>query len=169
MAQFLGTHKTRLDNKGRTSVPASYRNELRNGNEAAPASLVLLRSFKHACIEGWPVEAFFAMTKPVDSLGLFGDDEEDLTTVLYANATPVEADRDGRIILPGTLVEHACLTDTAVFMGLGRYFQIWEPEAAERRIAEAAQRALARRLTVPAAAPAAKAAPTAATTPATPA
>jgi len=36
-----------------------------------------------------------------------------------------------------------------VFMGLGRIFQIWEPEAAERRRAEARERARTHGLTLP--------------------
>jgi MraZ protein len=36
-----------------------------------------------------------------------------------------------------------------VFMGLGKTFQIWEPGAAERRRAEARERARARGLTLP--------------------
>ena len=44
---------------------------------------------------------------------------------------------------PGTLV---------VFMGLGRIFQIWEPGAAERRRAEARERARAHSFTLPASA-----------------
>ena len=41
------------------------------------------------------------------------------------------------------------LTETVVFMGLGRIFQIWEPAAAERRRAEARERARAHGFTLP--------------------
>ena len=43
---------------------------------------------------------------------------------------------------------NAGLTEAVVFMGLGRVFQIWEPQAAERRRAEARERARARGLTL---------------------
>ena len=149
MSQFLGTHQTKLDAKNRTSVPSQFRAALRNGDASAPAALVLRPSHQHACIEAWPAEVFYALATPLDRLDMFGADQDDLTTALYADATRVEADKDGRIILPESLVRHAQLEDTIVFMGLGRLFQIWEPAAADRRTAEARERARSRGLTLP--------------------
>ncbi len=149
MSQFLGTHQNRIDAKGRVSVPAQFRSVLRRGAEAGPASLVLRSSHTLACIEAWPAEVFEALATPLDRLDQFSEDTTDLTTALYADAWPVEADREGRIVLPDSLVRHAGLTDAVVFMGLGRQFQIWEPEAAARRTAEARERARSRGLTLP--------------------
>ena len=149
MSQFLGTHQTRLDNKSRTSVPSMFRNALRNGADSGVAAVVLRPSHKHACIEGWPADSFHAFANPLSAMDMFGDDQDDLQTALYADAYPVEADKDGRIILPDSLVQHAGLTDAIVFMGLGRHFQIWEPAAAARRTAEARERARSRGLTIP--------------------
>ena len=80
---------------------------------------------------------------------MFSDDQDDFITALYADATRVEADREGRIILPESLVQFAGLTDMAVFMGRGRTFQIWEPAAGERRRAEARNATRTRGLTLP--------------------
>jgi MraZ protein len=146
VSQFLGTHQNRLDAKGRCSIPALFRTALRNGNESAPAAMVLRPSHKHPCIEAWPLTVFESLATPLDKLDIFDTDQDDVTTALYADAYPVEADKDGRIILPDSLVRHACLTDTVVFMGLGRLLQIWEPAAAARRSAEARTNAAARGL-----------------------
>jgi MraZ protein len=85
---------------------------------------------------------------------LFSDDYEDLSAALYADAHPVESDREGRIVVPDWLMKHAGLSDTVVFMGQGQSFRIWEPAAAEQRRAEARARALSRGLTLPGASPA---------------
>ncbi len=157
MSQFLGTHHNKLDAKGRVSVPAAYRLALRGRAGApestGPVSLVLRPSHKHACIEGWPPEAFAALAEPLDRLDMFGEDHEDLSTALYADADLVESDKEGRIVLPDSLVRHAGLTDTVTFMGLGRVFQIWEPAAAEQRRIEARAVTRARGLTLPGAQP----------------
>ena len=153
MSQFLGTHQTRLDAKGRTSVPAPFRAALRRGDDEASAALILRPSHKHPCVEGWPAETFHALATPLEQLDIFSEDQDDLTTALYADAYPAEADRDGRIILADTLVRHAHLSDFVVFMGLGRMFQMWEPGAAARRTADARERARARGLTIPGSAP----------------
>jgi MraZ protein len=150
MTHFLGTHQNRLDAKGRVSVPAPFRNALRalaNGDDAA--ALVLRPSHKHPCVEGWPAASFHALAQPLARMDVFGEDHDDLAAALYADAHPVEADRDGRIVLPDEFVQHANLSDAVVFMGLGELFQIWEPAAAERRRTEARERARNARLTLP--------------------
>ena len=150
MGHFLGTHQNRLDAKGRVSVPSPFRAALRMRDEAeAGASLVLRPSHKHACIEAWPASAFQALATPLNRLDMFSEAHEDLAAVLYADAFPVEADKEGRIVLPDRLVAHAGLTGAVVFMGLGNIFQIWEPAAAEARQQEARARARARDLTLP--------------------
>jgi len=146
MSQFLGTHQNRLDSKGRVSVPAPFRTVLR---DAEDQTIVLRPSHKHPCIEAWPAAAFAQLAAPLNSLDLFSEDHDDLQTALYADAFPVEPDREGRIVMPESLQLHAGLTEAVVFMGMGRTFQVWEPAAAARRTAEARERSAARRLTIP--------------------
>ncbi len=149
MGQFLGTHLNRIDAKGRVSIPAPFRAALRALSEEGAAPLILRQSHAHPCVEGWPARTFEALATPLERLDVFGEDHEDLAQVLYSDAYPVESDKEGRIVLPDPLVQHAGLSDTVVFMGLGRTFQIWEPAAAEQRRIEARERARARRLTLP--------------------
>jgi MraZ protein len=154
MSQFLGTHTNRLDAKGRVSIPAPFRATLRqNGSngtgDAGNARLVLRPSHKHACIEGWPEAEFAALAKPLDALDMFSEAHDDMAAALFADAFPIEADKEGRIVLPEALAAHARLSDAVVFMGLGRIFQIWEPTAAAQRVAEARERTRARAVTLP--------------------
>jgi MraZ protein len=157
MTHFLGTHQNRLDAKGRVSVPAPFRAALKSFNGAADpdgagpngAAIVLRPSHKHFCIEAWPAAVFQQLATPLERLDLFSEEHDDMAAALYADAFPVESDKEGRIVLPENLVAHARLADTVVFMGLGRTFQIWEPAAAERRRAEARERARTRAMTLP--------------------
>ena len=135
-SQFLGTHTSRLDAKGRVSIPAPFRHVLSAaGGPKAP--LILRPSHKHPCVEGWPADAFAALAGPLDAVDMLGEANEDLATALFSDAHSSEPDGEGRVVLPAALIEHANLSDRAVFMGIGKTFQIWEPEAAERRRAEA--------------------------------
>jgi MraZ protein len=154
MTHFLGTHQNRLDAKGRVSIPASFRAALRGDGEVAGAiqaaaiPMVLRPSHIHPCIEGWPVAAFQALAAPLEAMDVFSPEHDDLAATLYCDAYPMEADREGRIVLPDLLVRHAGLSEAVVFMGLGRTFQIWEPAAAERRRLEARDRAREKGLTL---------------------
>lgn len=135
MSPFLGQHQNRLDAKGRVSVPASFRSLLK---EMTGSSEMILRpSTSYACIEAWPVPRFNELESSLEALDVLSEEYEDRATALYADAYPVEADRDGRILLPEKLAAHANLTDAVVFMGRGKIFTIWEPEAAGVRSAEA--------------------------------
>ncbi len=148
MTHFLGTHLNRLDAKGRVSVPAPFRDALRNGGDGAPV-VILRPSHTYACIEAWPVAAFEALAGGLDRLDMFSEAHDDMALALYADAHALSPDKEGRIILPEALKSYAGLTDQVMFMGVGRTFQIWEPEAGARRRLDAAERARARRVTLP--------------------
>jgi MraZ protein len=144
MSQFLGTHQNRLDAKGRVSVPASFRAELKKLD--AQGTLVLRPSHSHACIEVWPVPVFETLEKPLQELPDFSEEQIDLAATIYAGACRLEADKDGRVMLPDEMIAHANLGESVTFLGLGRMFQIWEPAAATAFQAAARERANARRL-----------------------
>ena len=111
--------------------------------------LVLRTSHNHACIEGWPARYFQQLGTPLQQMDVFGADQEDMAVSIYADALYIESDREGRIMLPDALMQHAGLTETVLFVGLGRIFQIWEPLAGQNFMAEARDRARSRRLTLP--------------------
>ncbi len=114
---------------------------------------MLRPSHKYPCIEAWPLDEFASLARPLDRLDMFSEDHDDLSAALYADAYPVDADKEGRIMLPEMLTAHAGLSESVAFMGLGHIFQIWEPQAAARRTIEARLRA--RGVTLPGAAKAA--------------
>lgn len=149
MSQFKGTHLVRRDGKGRVSIPAPFRALLRG--EALLAALVLRPSHRHACIEAWHPADFHAQGAQIQQLPRFSDEEEDLALALFSDAVDAETDKEGRIVLARELADHAQLGEEVAFIGVGSHFQIWEPQAAARRVAEARERARVLRMTLPAA------------------
>lgn len=149
MSRFLGTHPNRLDSKGRVSIPAPFRAALRALSPDGAASLVLRPSHNHPCIEGWPAAMFEALAAPLDRMDVFSEAHDDLSAALYADAYPLEADKEGRVVVPEALLAHAGIQDVLAFVGVGGRFQIWEPAAAQRRLAQAREAARTRGLTLP--------------------
>ena len=131
---------------------APFRAALRTGEADAPTTVILRPSHKFPCIEAWPVPKFEALASSMGRLNQFSDAHEDMSAALYADAFPVESDKEGRILLPAELVEHAALSNQVAFMGMGDTFQIWEPAAGARRRAEARSGARLRELSLPVAA-----------------
>lgn len=157
MADFIGTHHGKLDGKGRVSVPSSFRVALKAksnaGNTAAtaPSPVVLRPSHKYRCIEGRTEQGFDALANELAKLAEFSDEHHDLATSIYADSHPLEADKEGRIVLPAELIAHAGLKpeNAIAFMGVGNTFEIWDITAAERRKAEARERSAALRFNSP--------------------
>ena len=69
-------------------------------NDDGIAALVLRPSHKHPCIEGWPPAMFEALSAPLQQLDMFSEEQDDLAAALFADAYPVESDKEGRIIVP---------------------------------------------------------------------
>lgn len=158
MTPFLGTYNNKLDTKGRVSVPASFRLALKalaGGHENGGGTPIILRqSHQYPCIEAWSQKAFESLAAPLTDYDQFSQEHDDFAMALYSDAFPMETDKEGRIVLPLELVQHAGLSEQVTFIGLGRYFQIWEPEAAERRRQQARERARESGLTLKTRAPA---------------
>lgn len=143
MSAFLGTHQNRFDAKGRVSIPAPFRSVLRDQAHDGESLVILRPSHLHPCVEAWPSRAFASLAAPLDEIDIFSEDHDDVATTLYADAYPLDSDKEGRIIIPEALRAHAGLTDEVAFMGTGRTFQIWEPAAAARRREDARVRSRA--------------------------
>jgi MraZ protein len=154
MAHFLGTHQNKLDAKGRVSVPAQFRTVIKaQSNDLAESTgvrLVLRPHHHHSCIEAWSETGFQTMADEYDRVSYLSPAEEDFAATLFADAFPVESDREGRIVLPDRLRSYAGLTEAVVFVGIGRKFQIWEPAAAQQRLADGRRRVKERELGAPA-------------------
>jgi MraZ protein len=92
---------------------------------------------------------FRELTAALETLDEFSDDHDDLATTLFADSCSAMPDAEGRITLPERLIAHAGLSDQVAFVGMGRRFALWHPEAAAQRALEARAGTLQRRLTVP--------------------
>ncbi len=124
MGLFLSCYENRLDTKGRISVPAAFRSSLNNENFPG---VVLYRSFTHNCIEGLSMSRMEKIANAADKMGIFDNELDDISALVFADARPLAFDVTGRIVIPSDLLKHAGITETALFVGRGNSFQIWNP------------------------------------------
>ena len=130
MALFLSTYTNKVDRKGRVSVPASFRTAL---SGETFQGIVLFRSHTHDCLEGFGHSAMEELGDRLDHYDLFSAEQDDMATAIFGQAAALPFDGDGRIILPSDLIAFAGLDEQAAFVGLGRKFQVWNPDAFEKR------------------------------------
>lgn len=139
MALYFDTFVNKVDRKGRVSVPAPYRANLVGQTFHG---LIALPSFKLPAIHCAGIDFMETLIAETQKAELFSDEHHTLTTALFGDARQLGFDGEGRILLPPGLAEHAGITDAAAFVGHGRSFEIWEPQALDRYKAEARRRAL---------------------------
>lgn len=134
MALFLSTYVNKIDKKGRVSVPAPFR--LAMAGESFQG-VVLFRSYKLKALEGFPMSRMLSLSESMDGMDVFSDAQEDLASTIFADAHQLAFDGDGRILLPGSLIEHVALDETVALVGRGRTFQLWHPETFKEHQEEA--------------------------------
>lgn len=147
MALFISTFTNRLDRKGRVSVPASFRAAL---GDRAHLGVVVFRAHRHACLEGFEWSRMEEIGRRLEHFDLFSDEQDDLATAIFGESVHLHFDGEGRVMLPPELIEYAALDEQAAFVGLGRKFQIWSPQAFAVRKKAAHEQVRERRLTIPA-------------------
>jgi MraZ protein len=120
----LSTYVNKVDRKGRVSVPATFRARLMT--QRFPG-IIAFPSYKYPALDAGGIDRMEELTARLDRLEEFSDEQENLAVLLFAASQRLPFDTEGRIVLPENLAEHAHITESAAFVGLGKSFQIWEP------------------------------------------
>jgi MraZ protein len=122
---FLDTITNKVDAKGRVSLPSDYRAIVKElGSE-----IVCYRSLTSPCIEGCTEDLLEKLATDIEnSTDFFSETQDDLTNLIFGDAKRFTFDSTGRIMLTEKLLKHAQISDSAVFVGKGRKFQIWNEE-----------------------------------------
>jgi MraZ protein len=136
---FMDTIINKVDAKGRVSLPSDYRAMVKE----LSTEIVCYRSLTSPCIEGCLEDLLEKLASDIEnSTDFFSETQDNLTNLIFGDAKRFSFDSTGRIVLTEKLLSHAQITDTAVFVGKGRKFQIWNPEnweKEEKRIREEIQ------------------------------
>ena len=122
---FMDTVFNKVDAKGRVSLPSDYRAMVKE----LSTEIVCYRSLTSPCIEGCLEDSLDKLATVIeDATDFFSETQDNLTNLIFGDAKRFAFDSTGRIVLTEKLLKHAQITDTAVFVGKGRKFQIWNPE-----------------------------------------
>jgi MraZ protein len=144
---FSGVFQHAIDAKGRTSLPAKFR-ELLAAQSAE--KLFVTTDLLDDCLVAFAPAAWQRMAEKVASLSMFDERTRLLTRSFIAPAQECPVDKLGRILIPSTLREHAGLVEEITWAGTVERIEIWAPAkwAEVQRVARAPEtkKDLARRL-----------------------
>lgn len=122
---FMDTVVNKVDAKGRVSLPSDYRAMVKE----LSTEIVCYRSLSAPCIEGCLEETLDKLATEIENAtDFFSETQDNLTNLVFGDAKRFSFDSTGRILLTEKLLKHAQITDSAVFVGKGRKFQIWNPQ-----------------------------------------
>ncbi|MBL8342500.1 MAG: division/cell wall cluster transcriptional repressor MraZ [Rubrivivax sp.] len=122
-----------LDGKGRVTVPAKWRDQI---NEKLAGELVLCKD-PAGCLGLYPPPVFNQLADVL--MGLTGDDADEWRRLYLGSQNELTIDNSSRILLPPELRRWAGFREeggSVVFMGVGAYFELWDPNRSEAREAQ---------------------------------
>lgn len=117
---FLGRFEHNLDTKGRLALPARYRDRLDEG-------VVVTRGFD-PCLLIYPMAAWEPLAERVSALSIGDSDVRRLRRMLFAEATDLTLDRQGRILIPSELRDYAGIEREAIVVGMHTFIEVWSPD-----------------------------------------
>jgi MraZ protein len=124
MDRFVACYSSRLDAKGRVSIPAPFRAVLaRDGHEG----LFVYRTLDQPALDCGghgllkQIDGLLARFEPYSSA------YDSFATALLGESEVLKLDTEGRVLLNDRLKAHAGITDAVAFVGKQAKFQIWEP------------------------------------------
>jgi len=117
---FLGRFEHTLDDKGRLTIPAKYRNTLATG-------VVITRGLD-GCLYVIPSSGWEEIAGKIRSLSLLKKGARSFVRLFFAEATDCIPDKQGRVLIPGYLREYANLQDEVIVAGLYSRLELWNPE-----------------------------------------
>ena len=121
---FLSSFENKIDKKGRVSVPANFRSHL---NSLGYNGFVSYPSFNHIALEACTQDRIEKLSNAIDSLNPFEEKRDYFATSVLSESENLQFDTEGRVSISEKLLAHAKIKSNVLFVGLGKTFQIWDP------------------------------------------
>jgi MraZ protein len=118
---FLGTHSPKLDDKGRITLPAKFRDELAGG-------LMVTKGQDH-CLYVFPRAEFEQMALKVANAPFTNESVRAYQRYLFAGTDEQKPDSQGRVAITPELRKYAGLLKDCVVIGAITRLEIWDATA----------------------------------------
>lgn len=117
---FIGEYQHTVDEKGRVIMPSKFREEL-------GPNFIMTKGLDN-CLFVYPEEEWNIFEKKLRTLPLTNRDARAFVRFFFAGATECKLDKQGRVLVPGSLRDHARLCKDSVIIGVGARVELWSKE-----------------------------------------
>jgi len=115
---LIGEFESKITENNRIALPKKFREEL--GND-----LILMNGYE-GCLIVVNREKFTALTKDITEGRFINDAVRDSTRFLIGSAQEIALDKQGRFVLPQSLIDYAEISANGVFLGLYNWVELWD-------------------------------------------
>lgn len=114
---FMGEFTHAIDDKGRLTIPAKFREELAYG-------AVITRGYDKQLVL-YSADYFKRLTARAETLSPTNPDHRAVLRHTFAGASEAVPDRQGRILVPNYLRDYAGIESECAIVGIGHAIEIW--------------------------------------------
>ena len=118
---FTGEFQHTLDGKGRVIIPSRLRDGLGD-------RFVITRGLDQ-CLFVYPSSEWVRLEQKLKQLPFTKKDSRAFSRLFFSGAMEVEADKQGRILIPQNLREYAGIEKDVMFIGVSNRVEVWSEAA----------------------------------------
>jgi MraZ protein len=136
---FSGRFDHAIDDKGRVSIPARFREQLeRDGHDRLYITNFVFEGQR--CLEAYPPNEWARLQDQIRQRARFDRQVSAFELFYIGGAHEVLVDKQGRILVPPKLREFAALKGEVTFSALTDHFQLWDKAVLEEVLKATEQR-----------------------------
>lgn len=120
---FMGEYQHSLDEKGRLIIPAKFREDLGE-------RFIITRGLDN-CLFVYPLDQWKQLQEKIHALPAQAETRS-FTRMFFSGAVEAELDKQGRVVIPQHLREHAGIERDVYSIGVSTKVEIWAKESWEQ-------------------------------------
>jgi len=117
---FIGEYVHAIDNKNRIIVPSRFREEL--------GSKFIITKGLDGCIYAYTYNEWKLLEEKLVKLPLTSKNARAFSRFFFSGANEIELDKQGRALIPQSIMEYAQITKEVVSIGVSNRIEIWSKE-----------------------------------------
>lgn len=125
---FKGRFDQKLDEKGRLSLPNSFRaNQSSKDLQLVPHQFVMTNGFSKGFkyLDVYPASKWKNLEQKISKLSSLKAEVQAFQRFYLSGGQPLDPDKNNRILIPMSLRNYAELGDDIILVGMGEKFEIW--------------------------------------------
>lgn len=134
---FQGEYINNMDDKGRVSIPSSFREALRARYD--DERFVIARDAFDDCLRAYPLQEWRRLLDKLSQQPVNNRAVRSFSRRVVSSAVEYAVDKQGRVLMPHSLREHAGLVKSVVFAGLTNCFEIWDEQRWKQELEDSTQ------------------------------